>query len=168
MTIIGSSLVRGLGPLVNCEQFGAVSYTHRGATVELLSSRVAGMTKGSHSDVIVVAGGTNNISEHSTSQCIRAIRKLVDSVAEINPRREIIISEIPHRFDNAKLNPKVDSVNGYIRRLCNSNRRYHSLTHDYNINDYTADGLHLNDSGKAKYAHEIRHVTRELLYGNNV
>ena len=168
VTIIGSSLVRGLGPLVNCEQFEAMSYTHPGATAELLLSRVEGMTKGSNSDVIVVAGGTNNISEHSSSQCIQAIRKLVDSVAEINPRSKIIISEIPHRFDNAKLNPKVDSVNGYIRRLCNSNRRYHSLSHDYDINDYTADGLHLNDSGKAKYAHEIRHVTRELLYGNNV
>ena len=81
--------------------------------------------------------------------------------------REIIISEIPYRFDNANLNPKVDSVNGYIRRLCNSNRRYHSLSHDYDINDYAVDGLHLNDSGKAKYAHEIRHVTMELLYGNN-
>ena len=168
VTIIGSSLVRGLGPLVNCEQFEALSYTHPDTKAELLSSRVAGMTKGSNSDVIVVAGGTNNISEHPSSQCIQAIRKLLDSVDDINPRNEIIISEIPLRFDNAKLNPKVDSVNGYIRRLCNSNRRYHSLTHDYDINYYTADGLHLNDSWKAKYAHEIRHVTRELLYGNNV
>ena len=117
VTIIGSSLVRGLGPLVNCEQFEAVSYTHPGAMAELLSSRVTGMTKGSNSDVIVVAGGTNNISERSSSQHIQAIRKLVDSLAEINPRSEIIISKIPHRFDNAKLNLKVDNVNGYIRRI---------------------------------------------------
>ena len=141
---------------------------HPDATAELLSSRVAGMTKGSNSDVIAVAGGTNNISEHSSSQHIQAIRKLVDSLAEINPRSEIIISKIPHRFDNAKLNPKVDSVNGYIRRICNSNHRCHSLIHDYNINDYTADDFHMNASGKTKYAHEIRHFTMELLYGNNV
>ena len=117
VTVIGSSLVRGLGPLVNCEQFEAVSYTHPGAMAELLSSRVTGMTKGSNSDVIVVAGGTNNISERCSSQHIQAIQKSVDSLAEINPRSEIIISKIPHRFDNAKLNLKVDNVNGYIRRI---------------------------------------------------
>ena len=50
VTIIGSSLVRGLG---HCEQFETVSYTRPGTTAELLSSRVAGMTKGSNSDVIM-------------------------------------------------------------------------------------------------------------------
>ena len=162
LVIIGSSMVRGLGPMVDGEEFSAIGYTNPGATAQRLTHHVADMTRGPDCDAIVVAGGTNNVPHQSVSECTHAIKELVDTVSSHNPTSRIIVPDIPHRYDHPNLNKKIDSINKYIKTLCSRNRQYHHLQHDFTTGDYNRDGLHLNDSGKAKYALEIRHAARKV------
>ena len=60
------------------------------------------------------------------------------------------------------LNKKIDDVNDFIVQELKQRKNWHILTHELSRDDFKKDGLHFNEIGRAKYAHEIRHIVRNL------
>ena len=162
MTIIGSSLVRGLAPLVHGPELDATGFTNPGHTAQQIEARITNMVRDSTSDIIVLAAGTNNTPNDTEAECVKAVRSLVETTTKRNPHSDIILCELPYRYDNPSLNSKINRINQYIRDTCRRNKRLHILSHDLKSSDYKKDGLHLNEYGRAKFAHEIRHVARSI------
>ena len=60
VSIVGSSLVRGLGPLVNDEKTEACFYTNPGGSIEIIAPTLGDVTHADN-DVIVIGAGSINI-----------------------------------------------------------------------------------------------------------
>ena len=98
----------------------------------------------------------------SLEECTDEIRQIVNNVARKREHKAVIMSQIPHRHDKPHLNEKIDVVNDFIKRELHKHNYWHLLQRDLEPQDYKHDGLHFNQRGTAKYAHEIRHLIRKL------
>ena len=159
VTVVGSSIVRGVAPLVNIgEDFDAVGFVYPGRTARQINARIRHLPK---SDVTVLAAGTNNIEKNSVDECKKELHELFDNVARKRANGTVIMSQIPLRYDKPYLNSKIKQVNTYIETETLKRPHWRLLKHELNSSDYS-DGLHFNDQGAAKYAHEIRHLIRGI------
>ena len=159
VTIVGSSIVRGVAPLVHGQDLDASGFVFPGRTARQINAEIRNIPT---SDVTVLAAGTNNIETQTTEQCKEEIRQTIENVSRKRNNKTVIISKIPHRHDKPVLNSKIDAVNAYIVREISQRRNWHILDHDLSKTDYKKDGLHFNEIGTAKYALEVRHLVRQI------
>ena len=158
--IIGASMVRGQGERLTDRKRGiaACCFPCPGAKAEGIQRRLKGIVS-KRDDVIVLLGGTNNIPTDDVATCITKIGGLVKEVERRNKSAQIILSEIPIRFDDVSLNEKIEKVNIFIKHLCTKSKRLHPMNLSYLFRSHFGrDGLHFSDSGKlavAKAAKEI-------------
>ena len=103
--IIGASMVRGQGRLLNDTKQGvsACCYPNPGFTAEQIRDRLPGMIS-KHDDIVVLLGGTNNVTRDTVATCITEINSLIEDTKILNKRAHIIVCEIPLRFDDISLN----------------------------------------------------------------
>ena len=57
---------------------------------------------------------------------------------------------------------KIDQFNDFISKEVNKQKRWYLLRHKLSRDYYKPDGLHFYSRGTAKYAHEIRHIVRNV------
>ena len=160
VTIIGSSIVRGVAPMVQGRGFQATGYVHPGHTARQINAHIRHIP--ADSDVTVIAAGTNNVQQQSVPKCVAKIKQVVDNVARKRRDKHVIMSALPYRYDQPSLNTKIDTINSFIADQVKKRNRWNLLRHKLSHRDYKPDGLHFNISGVAKYAHEIRCITRRI------
>ena len=163
VTVIGSSIVRGVAPLVHGGPFEATGYVYPRQTARQINSHIRHIPP---SDVTVLAAGTNNIEHQTLEQCTREISQVIDNVARKRNGKIVIMGRIPVRHDKPHLNDKINCVNKFIAREIAKRNKWYLMNVELNITDYKKDGLHFNGTGTAKYALEIRHVIRSIKRGN--
>ena len=159
VTLVGSSIVRGVAPLVHGQDLDASGSVFPGRTARQINAEIRNIPT---SDITVLAAGTNNIGTQTLEQCKEEIRQITDKVSRKRNNKTVIMSVIPHRHDKPHLNSKIDTVNTFIIREIAQRKNCHILKHDLSKSDLKKDGLHFNDSGTAKYALEVRHLVRQL------
>ena len=159
VTVIGSSIVRGVAPLVHGKGFDACGYVFPGCTAREINARIRHIPT---SDVTVLAAGTNNIETQTIAECSKEVQQTIDNVARKRHHKTVIMSQLPHRFDKPKLNSKIDAVNSFIAYEVSKRPHWHLLKHNVSHDDLKPDGLHFNSRGIARYAHEIRHMIRTI------
>ena len=160
VTIIGSSIVRGVAPMVHGRGFHATGYVYPGHTARQINGHIKDIP--ADSDITVIAAGTNNVEQHSVRECVTEIRQVIDNVARKRRDKHVIMSTLPYRYDRPDLNTKIDEINAFIADEVKTRNKWHLLRHDLSQRDYKRDGLHFNVSGVAKYAHEIRRIIRRF------
>ena len=164
--IIGSSLVRDLGELVDDANAGirACSVSNPGEKAETIM-KLLPMQISDKDEVLVLMAGTNNIPSDPINTCIDKIEATINKAIELNPKRPIIIPEIPNRYDNKVLLAlsKIRDVNLYIRDKVSKTANLRLLTHNFDLDDYTRGGLHLSKQGKQKLATSIKFITRQIM-----
>ena len=157
VNVIGSSMVRGVAPLVQGQGFEATGYVVPGRTARQINRSLRNIPV---SDITVLAAGSNNIAVQSVAQCKEEIRQVSDNLSRKRVNRTCIMAEIPLRHDTPALNSKIMDVNQFIASEVAKRKSWYLLSHDFKKSDYAPDGLHLNRLGCAKYSHEIRHIVR--------
>ena len=110
----------------------------------------------------VVQVGTNNVPDHTSSECFEEIRQTLDNVARKRKGNLVLFCQLPPRFDKKHLNSKIDEVNLSIANEVKKYENVHLLCHDGKRSDFNRGGLHFNKRGKAKFALQIRHVLRKM------
>ena len=159
ITVIGSSIVRGVAPLVNGKGFDATGFVYPGCTARQINARIRDIPL---SDVTVLAAGTNNIEQQTVTECTKELHQIIDNVARKRRGKTVIMSQLPYRYDRPELCDKIDQVNDFISKEVNKQKHWYLLRHNLSRDDYKPDGLHFNSRGTAKYAHEIRHIVRNV------
>ena len=159
VTVIGSSIVRGVAPLVHGKGFDACGCVFPGRTARAINARIRNIPV---TDVTVLAAGTNNIETQTVEECSKEIYQTIDNVARKRRQKPVVMSLLPHRYDKPKLNHKTDAVNDFIAQEVNKRPYWYLLKHNVSRDDFKSDGLHFNSRGTAKYAHEIRHIIRSI------
>ena len=105
VTVIGSSIVRGVAPLVHGRKFDAKGHVYPGQTASQINARIRHIPS---SDVTVLVAGTNNIEHHTLDQCKNELAKTIDNVARKREGNIVIMGKIPQRYDRPHLNTKID------------------------------------------------------------
>lgn len=157
VTVVGSSMVRDLGSLLQSRGMDACSYTNPGCRAEHIRPRIESMTSDAD-DFIILAGGTNNIPSEGAADAILDIGKTIDHTRRMRPNSQIIIPQVLYRYDETnhqKLNQKIDRVNVFLQHKCMKDPSLHFLKLDDIRREDYVDGLHLDLSGKTKYADAI-------------
>ena len=157
VTIVGSSIVRGVALLVHGNDCDASGYVYPGRTARPINAQIKHIPS---SDVTVIAAGTNNIDSQPLGQCKEEIRQIIDNVSCKRRDKIVIMSRIPPRHDKPSLNKKIHEVNDFIVQQVKQRLNWHILIHDLSRTDFKKSGLHFNEIGVEKYAHEIRHLLR--------
>ena len=158
--MVGSSIARGVSILVHkSTEFDAMGWVYPGRTASQINSRLERLPL---TEVTVIQAGTNDIQSKSVEECKHAIKEVVSTAANHPERKTIIMCTIPQRYDEPKLNSKIDLVNEYLEKIVSEQSDFLLLRHDLDAYDFKRDGLHFNKRGVAKFAHEIRHMVRKL------
>ena len=159
VTVIGSSIVHGVAPLVHGKGFDACGCVFPGCTARAINARIRNIPV---TDVTVLAAGANNIETQTVEECSKEIYQTIDNVARKRRQKPVVMFLLPHRYDKPKLNHTIDAVNDFIAQEVNKRPYWYLLKHNVSRDDFKSDGLHFNSRGTAKYAHEIRHIIRSI------
>ena len=167
MSIVGSSLVRGLGNAVNDNDLDVCCKCFPGGKIENIAPRLPKVTR-ENDDVIVIAAGSNNIPSHDVATIIRRAGEMIDDLHYARPNTQLVIPAIPRRYDDPDQSDvyrdKIERVNIFLEHKCKKNPKFHFLRHNFCFVDYKTDGLHFNQAGVEKYAANIKAVIKEILF----
>ena len=169
ISIVGSSLVRGLGHRVHDSDIDACCNTFPGGTIESIAPRLSKVTR-EDDDVILIAAGTNNIPRCDVPTIIGRAGEMIDYLHEMRPNARLIIPAIPIRYDDPDhrdiFGDKINKVNSFLEHKCEKNPNFHFLKHNFCFEDYKADGLHFRPIGVDKYASNIKAMINSMnIYG---
>ena len=122
VTVIGSSIVRGVAPLVHGGPSVATGYVYLDQTARQINSHIRHIPP---SDVTMLAAGTNNIEHQTLEQCTREISQVIDNVYRKRNGKVVIMGRIPVRRDKPHLSDKINCVNQFIaREIAKRNKWY--------------------------------------------
>ena len=131
----------------------------------ILNIGINEMTEFTTKDVIVVWGGTRDVSRNETMVGLSHIRKFVEKYNNTN----VLVMELPERCDlcsDSCVNFECKSFNRKLKKYLQPFKHASVVEVNYNRNHYTRHGLHLNNKGKeysAKQIHsEIEKTLREV------
>ena len=79
-------------------------------------------------------------------------------IQQANKNAQIILMDLPHRYDDPSLNEKIDKINVFIAHKCKKTANVHHIKHSFVRSDFNGKGLHLNLDGKKKLAESIKEV----------
>lgn len=108
-------------------------------------------------DVIFVMGGTNNDLSNFNYD-------IITSFVEQMKHTNIILSSIPYRYDDTRLNNKIFSINSNIAKLANNKTfTFFNINEDRIRPDYTSGGLHFGFRIKQVIGTKIMKVICDVL-----
>ena len=80
----------------------------------------------------------------------------MDTIREISPNIKVIISSVIQRYDNNSLQPEIEELNSKLKLFCAKHKLFF-IDHSYITNIHIGmRGLHLNRSGKARLALNLK------------
>ena len=107
-------------------------------------------------DYLIIHAGTNDLIDFTAKDIIANFQDIMETIIEIDPKIKIILSSVIQRFDNDKLQPKVDGLNKDLQALCKK-LNLDFIDNSNIVNTHIGQrGLHLNRSGKARLALNLK------------
>ena len=113
-------------------------------------------------DYLIIHAETNDLINFSTKDSLVDYKDIVDTIREINPNIKVIISSVIQRYDNNSLQPKIEELNSKLIWFCAKHKLFfidHSNITDIHIG---MRGLHLDRSGKARLALNLKECMNSL------
>ena len=150
--IISDSMLKGVAKFIQKRKVEL--HIQRGATTNQIHESLGGLLKGKHPQVVVVHCGTNNIETASLKDTQMSYQHIINDILFYTEGTKILISGIIHRLDKPYLNPRIDSLNGYLQGLQTETVSFI----DYNPsflklpNILNNGGLHMRNAGTRQVA----------------
>ena len=112
-------------------------------------------------DIVIVCGGTNNISKNESNTGLRHVTHFVQNKRNTN----VVIMDAPHRFDLEESSCVNKEVKVFNRKLNKVMKRYnHIKVIDTSAkrDHYTQHGLHMNKTGKEWITRKAADIINKL------
>ena len=163
--IVSSSIYGGTGALISDDFLGinACSMPAPGAKAEHIKQYLPGSTS-EDDDILCLGAGTNNVPVDPVITCIDKIDDCINRAISLDPRRHIIIPNMPNRYDEQCLLAlsKIRDINTFLTNKCAKTKTLHYVHTEYTHDDYQRDGLHLSWQGKQKFAANVKLAVRQI------
>ena len=111
--------------------------------------------------VMVVCGGSNNISKSESIKGLKQVTQFVQNRGNTN----VIILNVPHRFDleeSSCVNKEVEIFNRKLKRIMKRYNHTEVIDMSINMDHYTKHGLHMNMTGKEWLARRTADTNNKL------
>jgi hypothetical protein len=158
--IIGDSHLKGCAARINQylnSKFELSSLIKPGACVNhLVQTQENELKCLGKNDVIVINGGTNDVDKHSYKGN-GILAKMINFTLNYN-NTNIIIVNLPHRYDQANSSRSNRLIQAYNSKLKNFAKLYsHVSVMEIGLDrsHYTKHGLHMNNFGKERFAKQV-------------
>ncbi|XP_041454220.1 pollen-specific leucine-rich repeat extensin-like protein 1 isoform X2 [Lytechinus variegatus] len=142
-----------------------------GASISSLRNHISNFRDNSHSHIILIHIGTNNLQNSIWEIDNKSFAKLYYTVREKFPTADIIFSVILPRWDSEDLYTKSRYYNNNLHQLCSSffNCYVIDATSPFLCSDrfFYVDGVHLTLEGKAALASEFTNLISRFVYYQN-
>jgi len=105
-------------------------------------------------DVLVIWGGSNNISKNNMREAISNVSEFVKESKDAN----IVLINVPHRHDlipESCVNKEVWKFNRLMRKVAKLNTNVQLLEVDLDRSHFTRHGMHMNSKGKDSLSHQL-------------
>jgi hypothetical protein len=113
-------------------------------------------------DILIVWGGSNNISKNNMRESISSISAFVKTSSESN----ILLINAPHRHDlipNLCVNKEVAKYNRLMKIVAKQNPNIQFLDLDLDRSHFTNHGMHMNSKGKDQTSQHLAELI-ELIF----
>lgn len=166
--VIGSSLVRGLGPELAAQGVNATCYTYPGATIPVIRKRVGHILTERHQPrQIVLQCGGNDLEAVPTDRVVSQYDALIREIRQRCPSATIVLSKIPLRKHNVELHRKIDMLNTYLE---NRGKRgdgviYVTVTSD-SLAHFKHDLVHFNTTGVKVFGRRLAACLKNFHWSN--
>ena len=107
-----------------------------------------------HEKIVLIAGSNNISSKDSINEIDKKFSNIIENIKSVNPTCNIFIQSILPRHDMVR-SKKITIVNQLLKSTCDLHKVNLMPTPLLNREDFTQHGLHLNDTGKSKFAKAI-------------
>ena len=130
LTIVGSSMVRGLGQMVSSDDIDSCCFTNPGANTDHTKGKIGQLTSPTD-DVILLQIGSNNIPDDPVLTLLDKLDDVIDGVRQMRPLSQVVVAPIPLRIDSLSyLNNEIKRVNEFIRDKCSKDGNFISCIRD--------------------------------------
>lgn len=154
VVVVGTSLVRGMGLMLNKEGVDAVVYANPGCHIEHIHPRVTGMIPKDYTGCVVLQMGGNDCEEYQTDNVSDLYSDLIHLVKKHAPACHLIIGGIPPRnFRNRLLEEKITCVNAFLKSVADHDSKVTYVSNMvYDVNRHIKrDEVHFTKIGRHKY-----------------
>ena len=158
LSVIGTSLTRGLGNKLVSRGISTTVHTYAGAEIPYIRSRVQNILPkdDSHKVVLLQCGG-NDVENYHVDRVIDQYEGLIKDVRIQCPNAEIVLSAIPPRRNNKATLRNIRYVNDYLRDRGMRKDGVKTIDVVPKLPRYfLRDQVHFNDKGKQLYADNIK------------
>jgi len=129
---------------------------------EILGSSSESVKSLSKNDVLIVWGGSNNISRDNTKEAINQLCKFIEEKATVN----LVIMKVPFRHDlkfSSCVNKEVIKFNRQIEKRVKAYLNAKLLDLGLDRSYYTTHGQHLNPLGKELIVNNLTILIKDML-----
>jgi len=144
-----------------------IGYVKPGAGLkQIVNSGINSTINLNRDDVIVVWGGSNDISKQNTREALRHLCNFIESNQNVN----MIVILAPQRYDlmpSSCVNLEVVRFNRLVRKSMKLYTNTKILETDLNRNCFTKHGFHMNSSGKDQTIENLASVITNLTVKNS-
>jgi lysophospholipase L1-like esterase len=145
------------------DDYEVTSFVKLGAGMEeILSSSSDSVKSLSNNDVLIVWGGSNDISRNNTKEAIHQLCKFSEQKTTVN----LVIMKVPLRHDlmpSSCVNNEVLKFNRQIEKRVKFYPNVKLLDFDLDRSYYTNHGQHLNSPGKELIANKLAILIKDVL-----
>lgn len=164
VTVIGSSMVRGLGcHLYDLDPSAETCvFVNPGCKLEDVSKRIHNFCRKKKPNVIALHLGSNNMMSDDLHTCIRKHEVLMEEVYRHSPHATVILSGLTPRLDchdQDTVNNKIENFNEYLRYISAKSNGTVSFVDNWDqfSSDFLRkDGLHLTKNGSTWMAATLK------------
>jgi len=156
--IYGDSHARGSAPRLQLnlgKDYAVSSFIKPGAQMKAISTTANIERKLLKSeDVLVLWGGSSNISKNNMREAITNVFELVKESKEAN----IILINAPHRHDlipELCVKKEVSKYNRFLEKLAKLYNKVSYFEADLDRSHFTRHGMHMNAKGKDYLSHQL-------------
>jgi lysophospholipase L1-like esterase len=149
--LIGDSHARGCVEKISNylgNSYEVTRYVNPGTGLEVITnSATKEIDRMTPKDVVIVCGGSNNISKNESIKGFKQVTQFVQNRGNTN----VIIMNTPHRFDleeSSCMNKEIEIFNRKLKRIMKIYNHTEVIDMSVNRDHYTKHGLHMNKTGK--------------------
>jgi hypothetical protein len=158
--VIGTSLVRGVGVMLNDDRLDVVTYTNPGCSIRHIHPRIKHMIPEGFDGSLVLQVGGNDCSDNDSEKVINAYDMLLNDVKRLIPNANIFVCAIPPRRGSDYLRYKIQNVNKFLhfRSTFDDKMTFiDCVLFDKKLH-FRKDGVHFNAYGREIYVSNLRLV----------
>jgi hypothetical protein len=163
--LIGDSHARGCAEKLSNylgKAYEVIGYVSPNAGLDVITnSAKEEIDQLTQKDVMIVCGGTNNISKNESDKGLRYVTQLVHNKRNTN----MIIINAPHRFDleeSSCVNKEVKVFNRKLNEIVERYSHVKAVDMSTKRDHYTRHGLHMNKTGKDWITRKTADVINKL------